>query len=73
MLKLFDFKCPKGHISEHLVQSDVKELSCVLCDESAKRVISPIRSQLPANQGFPDADRRWIKDHESRGGTRKVD
>jgi len=66
VLKLFDFKCENEHVTEKLVQSDVKRIRCE-CGKDAHRVISPIRSQLPYNQGFPDADRRWIKAHESRG------
>ena len=70
MKKLFDFKCPDGHITEHLTESDVKELECG-CGLVARRVITPVRSVLPANAGFPGRDMRWIRDHETHNGKRK--
>lgn len=67
MRKLFDFRCSEGHITERLVESDVKRVRCE-CGKESKRLISPVRSQLPPNAGFPDADARWVRSHEARGG-----
>ena len=63
MRKLFDFKCPEGHITEELVESETA-IQCS-CGLEAKRILSPIRCQLEGLTGhFPDAHAKWAKKHE---------
>lgn len=67
MRKIFDFKCPDGHVTEHFVYEDSK-VRCH-CGKSCKRVISPVKCQLdPASGHFPGATMKWIKEHERLGG-----
>ncbi len=61
---LFDFKCPQGHIEEHLVQSSTTTYRCS-CGEQANRMISPVRAVLdPVSGHFPTATDKWAKAHE---------
>ena len=64
MKRFFDFKCPNGHVTEHYIETDVKEIQCDVCEENAKRIISAVRCHLPPNSGFPGRDMRWVRDHE---------
>jgi hypothetical protein len=67
MRKLFDFKCPKGHITEQLVYDDVRVIRCKTCDDPAIRVISPVRSRLdPLSGDFPGATDKWVKMREKK-------
>lgn len=67
MRKIFDFKCPDGHITEHFVLPD-SDVRCH-CGKKAKRIISPVKCQLDAVSGhFPGATMKWIKEHERLGG-----
>ena len=63
---LYDFKCSKGHVFEKLVTNSTHTTRCSCGLEEAKRIISPIRSQLEGISGdFPDAAARWVKNRES--------
>ncbi len=63
-MRLFDFRCPCGKLFEDLVKSDVTTSRCS-CGLDAKRVISPVRSNLEGISGdFPDAHDRWVKRRE---------
>ena len=37
-MPLYDYRCPEGHIHEHLVPSDVRTVKCDTCGEEAPRV-----------------------------------
>jgi hypothetical protein len=64
-MRLFDFRCPDGHKFEDLVKSNVTTSRCS-CGLDAKRIISPVRSNLEGISGdFPDAHDRWVKRRES--------
>lgn len=66
-MRLHDFKCPEGHITEELVQSGVSHIRCK-CGQQADRIISPIRFQLPGHDdGYPTAHDRWVREHEKAG------
>lgn len=71
MRKIFDVKCPDGHITEVFGYAD-DPFRCGECGSEAKRIISPVRCKLDALSGdFPDAARKWAKMHEreaKRGG-----
>lgn len=60
---LFDFTCPNGHTTEHLVSSDTRQLLCPVCGQIAKRITSPVSSVFKGT-GFPTADDKWAKEHE---------
>ena len=62
--RLYDFKCPHNHITEHYIDSEEKETKCLDCDAVAKRIISPVTSVLDAVSGdFPGATMKWARDH----------
>jgi hypothetical protein len=68
MRKLWDFQCPKGHVSEHLVENGVQQVWCT-CGDTSKRIISPININLDGSDpGFPGAHAKWVKEHERAGG-----
>jgi len=60
MKRMFDFKCPAGHITEALVDDHVRNNFCGVCGEVASRIISPVRCKLEGFTGdFPSAYRKW--------------
>ena len=64
---LFDFKCEKGHVTEKLVRSDTKEITCPECDSPALKQISAVRSKLDHISGdFPGATMKWAKQREQK-------
>ena len=64
---LFDFECSQGHVHEKLVTSDTQEVPCVTCGSPAKRLISPVRSNLDVVSGdFPGATMKWAKMREKQ-------
>lgn len=66
-MMLFDFKCEKGHVTEKLVRSDTKEITCPECDSPALKQISAVRSKLDHISGdFPGATMKWAKQREQK-------
>jgi hypothetical protein len=69
MKKIFDFRCPDGHTTEHFVSDDVRQVRCN-CGAESERIISPIRFHLEGASGhFPTATDKWIREHEKYGGS----
>lgn len=65
MIKVYDFKCPKGHITEQFVSDFTEEADCLECGESAWRIISGGNFKLDAISGdFPGATLKWAREHE---------
>ena len=63
---LFDFECPNRHRHEALVQADIRKVNCPKCGHFARRIISPVRSQLDGTSGdFPTAADQWERRRES--------
>lgn len=63
MKMIFDFECEEGHVTELLVNSDVRELPCPVCNKVSTRVISPIKTVFKGH-GWVDKDLKWARDHE---------
>lgn len=64
MIRRYDFKCTECDlIEEHWVDSLDQFTTCHSCGETARRIISPIRTHYKGT-GWPDADEKWAKDHE---------
>jgi hypothetical protein len=64
MRKIFDVRCPEGHVTEVFGYSD-DTFRCGECGQEAKRIISPIRCKLEGVSGdFPSASDKWAKRHE---------
>lgn len=66
-MMLFDFKCSKGHVTEKLVSSDTKEITCPDCGSDALRQISAVRTKLdPISGDFPGATMKWARQREEQ-------
>jgi|TARA_R110000822_G_scaffold43512_2_gene117365 hypothetical protein len=66
-MMLFDFKCGRDHVTEKLVKSDVKEITCPVCKNKALRQISAVRSKLDHISGdFPGATMKWARQREQQ-------
>jgi hypothetical protein len=64
MRKIFDVRCPSGHLTEVFGYLD-DTFRCGECGQEAKRIISPIRVSLEGTSGdFPSAADKWAKRHE---------
>lgn len=61
-MRLFDFRCVNGHVTEQLVASDARTSRCRECDAHATRIISPVRCKLDST--FPGEAIKWAKAHE---------
>lgn len=60
MIRVFEFLCPDGHLSESFVDSDVRVHPCKECSKDAHRVVSAGTVKLEGISGdFPGAYSRW--------------
>ncbi len=67
MRLLFDFECSGGHIEEHFVSSDTREVVCPHCKRTATRIQSPVRSALdPISGDFNGATDKWMKNRAQK-------
>ena len=58
--RMFEFMCEDNHISEALVSSDVREISCRACGKKATRIVSAVQTKLePFTGSFPTAYDAW--------------
>ena len=58
--RMFEFVCEDSHISEALVSSDVREISCRACGKKATRIVSaPVMKLEPFTGSFPTAYDAW--------------
>jgi len=65
MRRLFDFKCPNDHTTEHYVSAETEVADCPECGEEAKRIISGVNFKLDAVSGdFPGTTLKWAREHE---------
>ena len=54
--RVFDFKCPSGHVAERLVQPDTRTTVCPICSQEATKILSSCNFTLNGNDpGFPTA------------------
>jgi hypothetical protein len=59
MKRIFEFVCPEGHITERLVDSEVRTVLCS-CFSEAERIVSAPQIKLEGITGaFPGAYDRW--------------
>ena len=65
MLRVFDFKCSNGHVSEHFVEHETS-VQCPQCDRLALRQVAASRIALDGCSGhFPSAAAKWESNRES--------
>lgn len=66
MIRVFDFKCPGGHVTEHFVDDECRFIECPHCKRTSERLIAAPRSKLEGFTGdFPSAADKWVNDRES--------
>lgn len=67
-MRVYDYKCDSGHVSEHFVKNDqVVCVSCPTCGANAARQIPAPLSNLEGITGaFPGAALKWESKRESR-------
>lgn len=64
-LRVFDFKCNSGHVSEHFVEGETA-VQCPQCEQLAFRQIASPRFALEGITGaFPGAADKWERTRES--------
>jgi hypothetical protein len=65
MKRIFEFKCVKDHLTEKLVDDEVRSIECPHCRNEASRIISSPRISLEGITGaFPSAHEAWARKHE---------
>ena len=66
MIRVWDFRCNAGHVSEHFVDDDCKIVTCKTCNEYAYRQLAAPRAHLDGISGhFPGAADKWVRNRES--------
>ena len=67
MYKIYDFKCPNGHVVEKLVPNGTRISRCD-CGAEGTRMVSAPAFILDGSSGdFPGRHMRWVKEHEKAG------
>jgi len=62
-----DFTCPNDHTTEKYIESEVDSIECPECQETAKKIISPVKSVLDVVSGdYPGATSKWLKGREKQ-------
>ena len=68
MYKVFDFRCPNGHVHEEFVKAEVTESRCKTCGAVSTRMVSAPSFDLNGSDGsFPGAHMKWVREHEKAG------
>lgn len=68
MYKVFDFRCPNGHVHEEFVKAEVTESRCKTCGAVSTRMVSAPSFHLNGSDGtFPGAHMKWVREHEKVG------
>ena len=52
MKRMFDFKCEEGHVTERLIDDDIRVISCEVCNKDAHRLVAAPQMKL---EGFTGA------------------
>jgi hypothetical protein len=67
MYKIFDFRCPNGHVFEKMVEKGVTTCRCG-CGEDATKQLSAPAFHLDGHSGdFPGTHMKWVREHEKAG------
>jgi hypothetical protein len=65
-LRVFDFRCVNGHVSEHFEEAGTCAVQCPTCQQMALRLVSAPRAKLEGITGaFPSAADKWEKNRAS--------
>lgn len=62
MIRVFEFLCDDGHLSEIFVDSGTRTQLCKHCGKAAQRVVSAGHVRLDGISGdFPGAADKWVR------------
>jgi len=65
MYRFYDYKCPVGHINEHMVKGSPDTQKCKDCSALTTRQLCSPRPVLEPHSGdFAGATLKWAKHHE---------
>ncbi len=65
--RIYDFKCPDGHITEKFVETSVKQIVCPVCRQQSTRLVSFARPVLDVISGdFPGATLKWARGRQEK-------
>ena len=66
MRLLNNFKCPRGHNEEYLVESEIPQCVCRICGETAfKQLSAPKIVKINGFSSFIDTQ-QWVKDRQTK-------
>lgn len=64
-MRIYDFKCPDGHVEEHLVKDHEITRHICSCGKVGERQLSAPPCKLEGWSGaFPSRAMKWERDHE---------
>jgi len=67
MRKIYDVKCPTGHVNEVWLDNDEGETLCPQCTEVATKQIGAVACSLDVVSGdFPGATDKWLKSRDKK-------
>jgi hypothetical protein len=67
MYKVYDFRCPNGHVVEKFVPNGTRISRCD-CGAKGTRMVSAPAFILDGSSGdFPGRHMRWVREHEKAG------
>jgi len=67
MYKVYDFRCPNGHVVEKFVPNGTRTSRCD-CGAEGTRMVSAPSFILEGHSGdFPGRHMKWVKEHEKAG------
>lgn len=65
-VRVYDFRCLNGHLTEHFVDAETCAVQCPECDQLALRQPAAPRAKLePFTGAFPGAADKWARDRAS--------
>ena len=67
MYKIFDFRCPNGHVFEKMVSGDKAVCRCDCGEDAAKQLSAPAFILDGASGDFPGRHMKWVREHEKAG------
>jgi len=66
VIRVYDFRCLNGHVSEHFEEAGTLAVNCPECDQLALRQVAAPRAKLePFSGAFPGAADKWVRDRKS--------
>ena len=66
-MRVFDYQCPEGHVTEQFVNDINQLLSCSTCGAITKRLVSTPTINLEGCTGaFPGAALKWDKKRQEK-------